>query len=268
MYRIGEFSAMCRVSVKNLRYYDEVGLLNPAYTDPATNYRYYTSDQLVRIHNIRSYQQVGLSIAEIKLLLRGKEEKAVLEARREELAREAAEISRQVEMLDFLCSGKTDEQLMNYKAVVKDVPGYIIYAKKMVIRDWSEYFEFVPQLGQAVTDINPGIQCGQPEYNFVVCLDGEYKEQNRRIEFCEAVDRFGVGPEGVEFKEIPPTTVVSVMHRGPYSTLDLAYAYAAAWVEKNGYLISDNPRESFIDGVWNKESEDEWLTEIQIPVMR
>ena len=27
-----------------------------------------------------------------------------------------------------------------------------------------------------------------------------------------------------------------------------------------------NIRESYIDGVWNKETENEWLTEIQIPV--
>lgn len=57
-------------------------------------------------------------------------------------------------------------------------------------------------------------------------------------------------------------------YRGPYATLDLAYAYAAAWVEKNCYTISDNPRESFIDGIWNKGTEEEWLTEIQIPVIK
>ena len=29
-----------------------------------------------------------------------------------------------------------------------------------------------------------------------------------------------------------------------------------------------NPRESYIDGIWNKESKDEWLTELQIPVTK
>ena len=35
---------------------------------------------------------------------------------------------------------------------------------------------------------------------------------------------------------------------------------------EDGYEICGNIRESYIDGVWNKETENEWLTEIQIPV--
>jgi hypothetical protein len=30
--------------------------------------------------------------------------------------------------------------------------------------------------------------------------------------------------------------------------------------------VADAPRESYIDGIWNKDSEEEWLTEIQIPI--
>ena len=35
---------------------------------------------------------------------------------------------------------------------------------------------------------------------------------------------------------------------------------------ENGYTIGGPIRESYIDGIWNKESVDEWLTEIQPPV--
>ena len=38
------------------------------------------------------------------------------------------------------------------------------------------------------------------------------------------------------------------------------------YIEENGYEICGNIRETYIDGVWNKETENEWLTEIQIPV--
>lgn len=43
---------------------------------------------------------------------------------------------------------------------------------------------------------------------------------------------------------------------------------AFKWIEENGYQVLDNPRESYIDGIWNKESKDEWLTELQIPVTK
>ena len=40
------------------------------------------------------------------------------------------------------------------------------------------------------------------------------------------------------------------------------------YIEENNYEIVDSIRESYIDGVWNKDSEKEWLTEIQIPVRK
>ena len=72
----------------------------------------------------------------------------------------------------------------------------------------------------------------------------------------------------MNLKEIPSVEAVSVMHKGPYKELPKAYAYAYSWIEDNGYISSDNPRENYIDGIWNKESEEEWLTEIQIPIKR
>ena len=70
------------------------------------------------------------------------------------------------------------------------------------------------------------------------------------------------------FKEIKAVTAVSVMHKGAYSKLGEAYAYVFKWIEENGYVAADNPRESYIDGIWNKENEADWLTEIQLPIVR
>ena len=37
---------------------------------------------------------------------------------------------------------------------------------------------------------------------------------------------------------------------------------------QNGYEVIENPRERYIDGVWNKEDVNDWLTEIQVPVRK
>ena len=43
----------------------------------------------------------------------------------------------------------------------------------------------------------------------------------------------------------------------------------AFWAKKMyGYEIAESPRERYIDGIWNKENIDEWLTEIQVPVRK
>ena len=38
------------------------------------------------------------------------------------------------------------------------------------------------------------------------------------------------------------------------------------YIEKNGLEIKEFPRECYIDGCWNKESEEEYLTEIEVPI--
>ena len=68
MFRIGEFSKLTKTTVKALRYYDEIDLLKPEFVDEETNYRFYTTKQLVKLHKIQSFRQIGLSIDEIKTM--------------------------------------------------------------------------------------------------------------------------------------------------------------------------------------------------------
>lgn len=268
MYRIGEFSKLCKTSIKTLRYYDEIGLLAPAFCDRETNYRFYTTDQLVQFHVINSYRQVGMSIDEIKLILEGHDEKQLLEKRRMELVEEQARINEQLSRIAFIKEGSDDEQLMNYHAVIKELPTCIVYSKKLTITDYNDYFRMIPAIGEAVIKANPDIKCTIPEYCYIVYLDGEYKEKNYNIEYCEAVDRIGVETDGITFKKIESIEAVSIMHKGSYRNLNLAYAYAYEWLEKNNYLAAESPREVYIDGIWNKEDENEWLTEIQVPIIK
>ena len=46
MLTIGEFSNICKVSTKTLRYYAEIGLLEPSEVNPENGYRYYAIEQL------------------------------------------------------------------------------------------------------------------------------------------------------------------------------------------------------------------------------
>ena len=53
LFRIGEVAKMCHMSVGTLRYYEQMGLLQPEYTDPATGYRYYS---------VRQFEQLPLTL--------------------------------------------------------------------------------------------------------------------------------------------------------------------------------------------------------------
>lgn len=157
---------------------------------------------------------------------------------------------------------------MDYQASIKKLPEYTVYSVRKVIKGYDEYFQLMPSIGHKMASKYPNLKCTTPEYCFVKYLDGEYKEKDISIEFCEAVERLEDDFEDIVFKKIPAVTVVSVMHKGPYSTISKAYSYIMKWIEDNGYTIMDYPRESYIDGIWNKENDEEWLTEIQVPIKK
>ena len=69
MLKIGDFSKLSRVSVKTLRYYDEVGLLNSSQVDRFTGYRYYSIEQIPRLNRILAFKDLGFSLEQIARLL-------------------------------------------------------------------------------------------------------------------------------------------------------------------------------------------------------
>jgi len=265
MFRIGEFSKMSKTTIKALRYYDEIGLLKPEETDKFTSHRYYSTQQLFLLHRIQELRQVGLSIDEIHLILSGNDCEPILQKRKTELVSELEKGKNQLSRIDFILQG---ENTMNYSATIKELPQCIVYSKKLTLAHYNDCFTVIPEIGETIQAKYPELKCASPEYCFVIYLDGEYKDENINIEFCEAVDKSYPDFDDIVFKTIDAVPVVSVMHKGSYSKLSEAYAYIFKWIEENGYSITDNPRESYIDGIWNKETEDEWLTEILVPIIK
>ena len=66
MYKIGELSKLCSISVKTLRYYDAKGLLVPDNIDKFTGYRYYSASKLADCYRILALKELGFSLDEIR----------------------------------------------------------------------------------------------------------------------------------------------------------------------------------------------------------
>ena len=270
MYRIGQFSKIGKVTVKALRFYEEEGLIAPDRIDAATGYRYYDSSQLPRIHKIVALRQCGFSIPEIRQIVNGKNIAALFAERKRTLERAARESSLQLSSVCSYIESLKESGTMRYQIVVKDLPAAIVYSKRMVVESYDSYFEVIPKIGEECVAANPGLRCVEdPPYCFIEYHDGEYKERDIDIELCEAVTDWGVDTPTIKFKRIERVPEAAcVLHKGPYSELRGAYAAVYKWIDDNDCLPSDNPRESYIDGIWNRGDPSEWLTEVQVPIMR
>jgi DNA-binding transcriptional MerR regulator len=66
---IGEFARLSRLSLKALRLYGRLGLLEPVRVDPGSGYRWYAAGQLERARLVAQLRRIGFSLAEIKALL-------------------------------------------------------------------------------------------------------------------------------------------------------------------------------------------------------
>ena len=161
---------------------------------------------------------------------------------------------------------------MKYEAILKDIPEHIIYYKEYSICDYNYFFDvpkginLLQKLSDKVMEENPEINLTDPDYNYILYLDGKYQAKDIHVAFCDAVTGFGKDTEEYKFRRVERILAVSVEHRGPYHKLGEAYAFAYKWIKENGYKAVGCPRDSTIDGCWNRADEEDYITEIQIPV--
>src|SRR5450432_881415 len=66
---IGDFSRMTLLSVKTLRYYHRVGLLEPIEVNQQTGFRYYTVEQIPTAQVIRRFRDLGMPVDEVRAVL-------------------------------------------------------------------------------------------------------------------------------------------------------------------------------------------------------
>lgn len=264
-YRIGMFASMNRVTIKALRHYDEQGLLEPAYIEEENGYRYYASNQMADLHQILALKNMGFSLEEIREIQKGKSEKELLFAKKKQILKEIAELTAKLAQVE---SYLTEEQIdLSAHVLIKSLPEVIVATMKVTVENYDNLFELMPKMGAEMERLD--CICAQPGYCFTHYLEPGYKEEQILVETCEAVTEIGMDSNLVKFQIFPNIKEAAcIFHKGSYNTFPKSYAKVLKYIEENGYKISGNIRESYIDGVWNKDAEDEWLSEIQIPVCK
>ena len=262
MLKIGEFSKLSHLTIKALRFYEKEGLLKPASIDEWNNYRFYETSQLETAAKIKSYRQLGLSVEEIKTVFTGADVKEILQEKAKSLTLEKCEIESRLSKIRSLLEDKE----MKYQVTEKTIPEKIVYTAETVLKAYSDIMQWIPSIGEECLKLNPDMKCAEPTYEFCEFLDCEYKDTDIRVRHSEAVTSFGKENEIIKFTTLPEAKVLSIYHKGAYEKIGEAYAYIVKYAEENGYEIVGVPRECYIDGIWNKEDVEDWLTEIQLPV--
>src|SRR6185437_10339012 len=66
---IGDFSRASHMTVRTLRHYHQIGLLEPAGTDPRTGHRRYAASQIAAAQVIRRFRDLGMPLEQFQAVL-------------------------------------------------------------------------------------------------------------------------------------------------------------------------------------------------------
>lgn len=103
LLKIGDFSKRTGVSIRTLRYYDEIDLFKPSEIDLFTNYRYYGEEQIEDLNLINELKDIGFSLEEIKNYWNNLDDNKMLQ-KKQELLNEIDNINDKIRKVDYLRS--------------------------------------------------------------------------------------------------------------------------------------------------------------------
>jgi effector-binding domain-containing protein len=269
MFRIGDFSTLSRISVKTLRYYDEIGLLKPVEVDRFTGYRYYSADQLPKLNYIRSLKDMGLSLEEVATFINNDltphQMRDIFILKKGELNQRLNEERRRLEQVEKLLMQIEKEGAMpDYQVTIKKVEPQLVASIRDILPTYGNvgplYGEIFKYLGKKWV-FKPA---GPP---MMLCHDGEYKERDVDVEIAVPIGKKISGSDRVKVYELPGIEQAAcTVYKGAYEGIGEAYSAIMSWIEGNGYRITGPDREIYFTDPNKVKDPSENVTEIQFPV--
>ncbi|MBW4692152.1 MAG: MerR family transcriptional regulator [Lyngbya sp. HA4199-MV5] len=291
MLRIGDFSRLAQVSVRTLRYYEEMGLFQPIEVDRFTDYRYYSVDQLPRLNRVLALKDLGFSLTQIKDLvdkeLTVMELRAMLTLRQSEIEQQVQEgLTKLTRVEARLRQIEREGKLADYEVVLKRIEPQIVAATRQIVPTLAD---MIPYRSRMYADVytwlkQHRVKASEPE--MAIYYNAEYAEQDIDMEMAVAIDQAAMpsalmdAHNQVYFHELPAVqSMASLTRHGKMSEIGQGLLELFTWMGENGYAADGPYREIHLFGrefeqvetVWDcnpKVDFDAVIIELQIPVKR
>ena len=277
LLRIGDFSKLSQATVKMLRHYDDIGLLKPARIDPYTKYRYYTIEQLSRIHHIIALKELGISLEQIGIMLNlepGKEQiKGMLALREAEIEQRMREEQTRLAQVRFrLRMLEMEEEMPDLEVVIKKLePVHCLYLRKVC--NFPDIEVMGGEINRAVQ--RSGIIFDANTYHTNIFYSKEYGDPHTEsIDLAMAVNVPESFKADVPLETLGTLAVVDLapveyaatyIHRGDFIIPEMQerLTMLRRWCVANNYQLGDEYRTLFYQGPMAGYSEKDWVVEIQ-----
>lgn len=270
---IGEFSKICEVSTKTLRYYDEIGLIHPDEINPENGYRYYSIKQLTKMLFINRLKSYHFSLEEIKDILEWEQDQseeklyAALNLKKREIQEklrtyeytlkqmnsDVLNLEKGISMMSYL--NKIEVQLVETK------PMNILFTRQMLSSDdyvlgYGKYFS---KLYEKIASEKLTL-LGTP---ITIYHSHEYNPAGNDTEFALPIEEIVKGT-----RELSEGLCAKSVYKGHYSELTSVYAKLREWIDNEGYELVKSPYEIYLTDPKQVTVPEDLVTEVYFPVKK
>ncbi|MEO3783639.1 MerR family transcriptional regulator [Actinocorallia sp. B10E7] len=254
---IGRFARMCRLSVKRLRHYDDLGLLTPDRVDPSTGYRYYAPARVRDALTVALLRDLDVPLQVIaELLAAGDAERTrLLAAERDRLAARIARDTERLAVLDRLAEGPVPA----YDVEIVDDPALRLAA----VRGRCGADEVGARTRECVIALLEALN--RSAAGWTPPMYGLYPldlEDGMVIAVGARTDK---DVPGTVAMTLPAGPAATTLHTGPYEQLPLAYHALHVRLHEQGLTARGRAREDYLVAPGEAEPH-ELLTRLTIPI--
>jgi DNA-binding transcriptional MerR regulator len=237
---VAAFARICRVSAKTLRFYDDIGLFHPAFTDPRTRYRFYLQEQLRDFVQIQAMRNCGASLAETHAAIRAIRsetgQRRFLEKLRAARLRAIDEAHRSLAWIEGTLQDLELQSPLHatitYCAPVK------VASLRTDVRSYADIQHYERLLWEAMAARPDGRFRGVLWHR---CADGGLLEGEPFVEVKKATRC----PAACELKELPGVHVARAFSSLDDDEAEDTYLALSRWIRARGYRLAGARREIY-----------------------
>jgi DNA-binding transcriptional MerR regulator len=269
MLKIRDFARLGQVSVRTLRYYDELGLLTPVQVDRYTGYRLYSATQLPQLYRILVLKDLGCSLDEIALLLRADQSasrlRALLQQKRAELQRQLQDEQARLQRVEARILQIEQEIVMpSYEIVLKRADALTVAALRGHVRADHE----VDLLFTEVYAHLRHFPVTYPAPAIAIWDDQDRGIDDAGFDVVAAVPIAGAAAPSarIVIETLPAVErMACVVHHGSLDQLAQAYDSLYGWAHANGYRVVGASRTVAVQVDRSAHPQD-GVIEVQLPI--
>jgi DNA-binding transcriptional MerR regulator len=263
---IGDFSRATHLTVKTLRHYHEMGLLEPAQIDPQTGYRRYATEQIPVAQIIKRFRDLDMPLNEIRAVLSAPDVQArndLIAAHLKRLQNDLARTQTAVTSLrNLLEHPPADVEIGRRRA--EEVTAAAI-SEVVHVRDaLTWYLGALGELHAALSAqrINPTGAAGGIFSNAI--FSHAHGEATLFVP-CNGKVR-GIGR--VASRVVAAVELATLVHKGSHANIDIAYGSLATYVTRHALAVEGPLREYYLVGPQDTSDANAWRTEIGWPIFQ